>query len=336
MSIAGDPQEAEKQTAANDTGQDLVANDRAQDARTDEFGSVLREAREKAGLSVADVANALKVTEHTVDALETERYEELPPRPYIRGYVRRYARLVGLDAAMVTVGSDTVEPEPVLPAIVPRSRRASFADFARESWGLVYGSIVLVFVVLIGGALWWSWPGGNNEPAVPEAGPNTAGWDPVRTPAASPASPEVAAEVVSTVRDEPGQALDSTTALPEPSEPVAIDSPPPEVAPVESSVADADTVLAATEADGLAQPDLITFVFAGECWVEVRDRGGDLVHGDLGRDGETHTVSGRAPFSVLLGNPTVVDVTFNGERVSVDPGRPGEVARFEVGVDDGG
>ena len=331
MSDPGDAQDVQL-TVDNEAGQD----DRAQDARAEDFGSALREARQKAGLSVAEIANALKVAERTVDALEAELYEELPPRPYIRGYVRRYARLVGLDAATVRVASDTVEPAPVLPAVVPRSRRASFKDFARESWGLVYGSIVLVFVVLIGGALWWAWPGGNTEPAVPETRPNTAGWDRIRTPAASPATPEVATEVVSTVRDEPDQASDSTPAAPEPSEPVALDSPPPEVAPVEPSVADTDAVQAATEADGLAQPDLITFAFTGECWVEVRERGGDLVHNDLGRDGETVTVSGRAPFSVLLGDPTVVEVTFNGGRVALDRGRPGEVARLEVGADDDG
>ena len=332
MSDTGDTQDV-KPTVASEAGQG-AADDGAQDARGDDFGSALREAREKAGLSVAEVANALKVAERTVDALEAELYEELPPRPYIRGYVRRYARLVGLDATTVTVASDTVEPAPVLPAVVPRSRRASFKDFARESWGLVYGSIVLVFVILIGGALWWAWPGGNTEPAVPEARPNTAGWDPVRTPAASPATPEVATEVVPTVPDEPDQALDSTPAAPEPPEPVLIDSSQSDVATVEPRVVDADTVQAETDADGLAKPDLITFVFAGECWVEVRDRGGDLVHGDLGRDGETVTVSGRAPFSLLLGDPTVVDVTFNGERVTLKPGRPGEVARLEVGAED--
>ena len=60
-------------------------------------------------MSVADIADALKVTQRTVVALEAERYEELPPRPYIRGYVQRYARVVGLDAAALTVASDGVE-----------------------------------------------------------------------------------------------------------------------------------------------------------------------------------------------------------------------------------
>ena len=333
MSIAGDAHDAEKPTVVNEAGRG-PGDDGAREAHTDGFGSALREAREKAGLSVAEIANALKVTERTVDALEAELYGELPPRPYVRGYVRRYAGLVGLDATTVTVGSDG-EAEPVPPAVVPRSRWAWVNDFARESWGLVYGGIVLVFVVLIGATLWWAWLGGNAEPATPEAASDAAGADPVPGAAADAPVSEAATEEVSTLRGEPGQTLDSTPRVPEPSGPVATDPAPPEVDTVEPRVVDADIDQAAGEADGSAGPDLITFVFEGECWVEIRDRDGDLVHGDLGRDGETVTVAGRAPFSVLIGNPAVVDVTFNGERVSLAPGRPGEVARFEVGAGDG-
>ena len=328
MSVPDDAQDPAKPTG--EAGQDSAADDGTPDAQT-EFGSALREAREKAGLSLADIAGVLKVTERTVVALETERYEELPPRPYILGYVRRYARLVGLDDAALTVGPDRVEAEPVLPAVVLRSRWVSFNDFARESWGLVYGSIVLVFVILIGGALWWAWRGENAEQVVPQVAPSTAGTDSVPVVVATPPSPRVNTEVVSPVPATPDQGLDATTTAAEPPKPLAADPAPPEFAPVEPEVADADSDEAATER--LARPDLITFVFEGECWVEVRGRGGELVHGDLGRDGETVTVSGRAPFSVLLGNPNVVDVTFNGEPVSVDPGRPGEVARFQVGAD---
>ena len=344
MSATGDAQDAQKLTPGYEPGRDPIVGG-ARDVHADGFGPALREARQKAGLSVVEVANVLKVTERTVNALEAERYEDLPPRPYVRGYVRRYARLVGLDATTVAVGSDTVEAESVVPVVAPRSRWALFNDFARESWGVVYGSIVLVFVTLIGVALWWAWQGGNVEEAVPAAVPNTARADPPPTAAASPPTPEVAPEAVATEQGdpvpklesapdgqgEPAPALASTAAVPESSEPGVTVPAPAEAAAVEPGVDDAETDESATGDDALAGPDRITFVFEGDCWVEVRGLDGDLLHGDLGQDGETATVRGRAPFSVLVGNPAVVDVTFNGERVSLDPGRPGEVARFEVG-----
>ena len=164
MSEPDDVRESEN-PSADTPGQEQGTQGVAHDPPTGEFGSALREAREQAGISVADVANTLKVTERTVEALEAECYEELPPQPYIQGYVKRYARLVGLDEGTLTVGFDSDEADPVVPAVVPRSRWASFADFARRSWGVVYGSIVLVFVILIGGALWWAWSGGGAEQA---------------------------------------------------------------------------------------------------------------------------------------------------------------------------
>ncbi|MXY55957.1 MAG: helix-turn-helix domain-containing protein [Gammaproteobacteria bacterium] len=312
--------------------QELGVRALADEPRTGEFGSALREAREEAGLSVADVANTLKVTEFTVEALENERYEELPPRPYIRGYVKRYARLVGLDAGPLTVGFDTVEAEPVVRAVVPRSPWASFSDFARQSWGVVYGSIVLVFVILIGGALWWAWPGGNAEQAVPET-------DAVVDPGVADLVPDVADDplpavgapaLVSTPRVEADPAFDSTPASPATPEPVAALPLPP--GPSDTEVADSDLAAETASGDGgLAQSDVIKFVFEAECWVEVRDRDDDLVHGDLGRGGETVAVRGRAPFSILVGNAAVVDISFNGEPVAMDSTVPGEVARLVVG-----
>ena len=294
------------------------------------FGSALREARDKAGLTVADVANTLKVTVRTVEALEDERYEELPPRPYIRGYVKRYARLVGLDAGPLTVGFDTVEAEPVVPAVVPRSRWTSFSDYARQSWGVVYGSIVVVFVILIGGALWWAWPGGNAEPVVPGTEPAAApgGVDFVPAVADDPLPAVDETVVVSTPRVEPDESLDPPLVLP--ATPAAAE--PLTAGPSEPAAAVAGAAAeTATGADGMAPSDVITFVFEAECWVEVRDRDDDLVHGDLGRAGETVAVRGRAPFSVLVGNAAVVDISFNGEPVAMEPTAPGEVARVVVG-----
>ncbi|MCE2461379.1 MAG: helix-turn-helix domain-containing protein [Pseudomonadales bacterium] len=363
MSDADDAQDVEQPAVGDVPGQAAIAEDVAQGSPTDEFGPALRAAREKAGLSIANVAHALKVTEFTVDALEDERYEDLPPRPYIRGYIQRYARLVGLDAGTVMVGFDTVEAEPpVVPAVVPRSRWVLFSDFARDSWGMIYGGIVLVFVILIGGALWWAWPGGNSAQTEPvaEAAPNTAAAL-VSPDDDNRSMPDVDAAVVSTVRAERDQVFDSTPAVPRSVEPVAVDPPVPEAPATESVAVDppvpqvrtreavaiepphpeggaaepgfvgADTDGTTSEVDGLARLDVMAFVFEGECWVEVRDRDGDLVHGDLGRDGETVTVSGHAPFSVLVGNTAVVDISFNGGRVALDSTARGEVARLVVG-----
>jgi hypothetical protein len=60
-------------------------------------GRLLRNHRERRGLGSADVAQAIKVGERHVLAVEQGRFVDLPPQPYGRGLIRSYAVLLGLD-----------------------------------------------------------------------------------------------------------------------------------------------------------------------------------------------------------------------------------------------
>src|SRR5256885_7359868 len=60
-------------------------------------GTLLRAAREAAGLSQDAVAQQLKLAPRQVRAIEEDDYARLPGRTFVRGFVRNYARLVGLD-----------------------------------------------------------------------------------------------------------------------------------------------------------------------------------------------------------------------------------------------
>lgn len=63
---------------------------------TANFGTVLREARERRAISLADVARKTKLSKASLQLLEEGRLEELPPDVFVRGFIRSYARSVGL------------------------------------------------------------------------------------------------------------------------------------------------------------------------------------------------------------------------------------------------
>jgi cytoskeletal protein RodZ len=63
---------------------------------TANFGSVLREARERRAISLADVARQTKLSKASLELLEEGRLEDLPPDVFVRGFIRSYARSVGL------------------------------------------------------------------------------------------------------------------------------------------------------------------------------------------------------------------------------------------------
>jgi cytoskeleton protein RodZ len=87
-----------------------------------ELGERLRRAREAKGLSLKEAAERLALKASVLEALEACRFEALPEPPLARGYLRRYALLLGLDPEpLLALYPSTSEPPPSPPA-KPRKR----------------------------------------------------------------------------------------------------------------------------------------------------------------------------------------------------------------------
>ncbi len=62
-----------------------------------QFGDKFRKAREKKGISLDDVSNVTKISSRMLQAIEDERFEQLPGGVFNKGFIRAYARHVGLN-----------------------------------------------------------------------------------------------------------------------------------------------------------------------------------------------------------------------------------------------
>jgi cytoskeletal protein RodZ len=62
-----------------------------------DIGVALKAAREFRGLSLEDVADSTRIRRSYLAAIEEMRLEDLPSRPFTIGYVRAYAKALGLD-----------------------------------------------------------------------------------------------------------------------------------------------------------------------------------------------------------------------------------------------
>jgi len=62
------------------------------------FSDWLRAEREARGISLEDVARITKIQRRTLERLEEAAFDELPADVFVRGFIRNYARVVGLDA----------------------------------------------------------------------------------------------------------------------------------------------------------------------------------------------------------------------------------------------
>ncbi|HJX66508.1 MAG TPA: helix-turn-helix transcriptional regulator [Polyangia bacterium] len=63
---------------------------------TANFGTVLREARERRQVSLADVSRQTKVSVASLQLLEQGKLADLPHETFVRGFIRSYARTVGI------------------------------------------------------------------------------------------------------------------------------------------------------------------------------------------------------------------------------------------------
>lgn len=76
-----------------------------------DIGMALKSAREFRGLTTQDVADATRIRQSYIEAIEDLRFEDLPSRPFTIGYVRAYAGLLGLDAEAAVARFKTDAPD---------------------------------------------------------------------------------------------------------------------------------------------------------------------------------------------------------------------------------
>ena len=83
-----------------------------------ELGEMLREARERKGVSLAEAEEETRIRQRLIKALEEEDYTILPDRIYTKGLLKNYARYLGLDTSEVMrlFGEEEVTPTPIPPA----------------------------------------------------------------------------------------------------------------------------------------------------------------------------------------------------------------------------
>ena len=62
------------------------------------FGNELRQIREQADVTLADIAGETKVSVRILEALEDGQFKFLPERVFSRNFVRQYASLVGAES----------------------------------------------------------------------------------------------------------------------------------------------------------------------------------------------------------------------------------------------
>jgi len=146
-------------------------------------GGVLRSTREAHGYTLQDMADALNLTVRVVRDIEDERWERLPATTFAKGYLRAYAKLLGLDGDALIDSCEALRSPDRL--VQPASRPAlpeprGLAEWAARQPGAVLSGAVVAAVCVVLVVLYLVWPDGGAETVLPP--PAIARSEPDRRP----------------------------------------------------------------------------------------------------------------------------------------------------------
>ena len=310
-------------------------------------GQLLRQAREAAGVELSPLAMSLKVSVKKLEALEADRFDQLPDAVFVRALASSVCRVLKIDAAPVLAllpqsgvprldydesGLNTPFHTPGDVAKTPFLDRLS-RPMVLAALAVLLGALVLIFFPSTEqraeiGAIVTRAPG----PASPQAetAPETAP-EPVVVAAAAPAP--TPAKTVAPVRE-----ASPAPVVPPPVPPVKVAKAAEPVAPVaraETPVAAPAPVAAVTPETSavrkkLASSGLVIFKTSGPSWIEVTDGKGAIQLSRLVEPGEPVGASGPLPLNVTIGRADVTEVLVRGKPFPLADVTRGGVARFEV------
>lgn len=325
-------------------------------------GHLLREAREERGYSQKEVARDLHLTSKVIDALEESNFDIISSSLFARGYIRSYARHLGLDGQALVAEFDAIYGVPnqnkkPMPGVHQLGQQSKPGD----TWVKLI-SIIFVIGLVVASVLWWQHQNGGSmlqrlnkvtlsdtaaDLVVESLGEDDNSSD-MELLAANPS------EVGTTVSDDqtaateaPVQALDVAeivavkpvvTALteavsvsPEMSDVSDSSALNPEIIAV-PAVAQTEESTGAADVAALGPNEaLLMMAFDKDCWVEIKDGNGKMVLSDLYASGSTIEQVVTAPIEILLGRSSgVAQMTFNGEVIDLKPHTRKDIARLTL------
>jgi len=293
-------------------------------------GQLLRQAREQRNLSVADVALQLNLRLALVQQIEADQLDSSILITFVRGYLRAYARLVKLPEQHVLQAFEQQNGgggESAKPMRTFSNQAGRQATENRFMW-LTYAIGFILVLMLV---LWW-WqtasPGADNasQPPAAEASPGKAlvadnSSNSVNSSDSSENSENAGSTVIAS--DDMAAGSKDAAAVADRQADFVASQPLPSVS--------SEPLAAEISA---AQPDVITMNFQDNCWIDVLDADGNRIAYGTKEAGYQMTVSGKAPFIVTLGNPSVVQITLNNQPFDMSSLPAGRVAKFTLAEPD--
>lgn len=286
-------------------------------------GVFLRREREKKGLSQEQIAEMTKLRRHMVDALEREAWDKLPPPVFVKGFIRSYAKALGLDEIEVLglyEEAAALESEMAEPLPEPRETAKRFYP------------LVLFIAVLLGGVLLVLWKDFGPQEKAASTPASTLEKGTVAAPI-QPEEPAISEEPVKeTTMEEARPADESVNAT-------------PSVAPVERAPGEVQSAERSQREEGSPAEEVVSIdavsepaeaikwhvlkgIVEGRTWMSVRIDDQEAKE-YIFQPGSRPQWKARKGFHIVVGNAAGIEFEFDGQKIG-DLGELGQVVRLKL------
>lgn len=296
-------------------------------------GQLLRNAREQLGWTREQVASRIHLRLTLIAAIESDTYDKHTSHTFIRGYLRTYAKLVGIPDETILAAYDKLGLTPPdnidMQSFSRRSRQqANDSRLKVVTW--------LVILVLIALSVAWWWQSTSRRSAGDEALAATE----MSATGSTPAEPAITPpDAINTAPVEGATIAPAATDVAAPA--VVSDAPASAaVAPTDVSAAvGTATDAAVSGANGTESEEAVVdpatapqlkMSFTADCWLDVKDANGKTLFSGLKKANDELVLEGAEPLKFIIGAPMAVKLDYKGQSFDMSRYNNGRTARFSL------
>ncbi|MDM5093295.1 MULTISPECIES: RodZ domain-containing protein [Aeromonas] len=288
-------------------------------------GQLLRNAREQLGWTREQVASRIHLRLTLIAAIEADTYDKHTSHTFIRGYLRAYAKLVGIPEETILAAYDKLGLTPPdnidMQSFSRRSRQQ-----ANDSRLKVVTWLVILVLIALSIAWWWQSTArrsaGDEALAASEMGTEQTMSVASVTPAVDVADPvlPVASDAVAT------EVVVSDAAATVPAVVAATSA----ALSTEASAAEATLAPAEPAATEPGKAPQLKMSFTADCWLDVKDANGKTLFSGLKKANDELVLEGPEPLRFIVGAPMAVNLEYQGKSFDMSRYNNGRTARFSL------
>ncbi|MGL4829663.1 MAG: cytoskeleton protein RodZ [Vibrio sp.] len=318
-------------------------------------GTLLKQKREELGLTQRQVADRLRLRLSIIQSIEDNRFEDGQVATFTRGYLRSYAKAVGIRETEILCAFDDsyCQQEPVQPDMKSFSKKTKRQLHDTRIMLITW----MVFAVIIGMSTLWWWQNSQKSNLIPSQ--TVVEGEAAALETHSIDGTSIVDEEFATVPPlndlqnsaPPSEETPLLEVPPSTSQSDELTPPAPNDAEVVTEVPTSTeavvTPIAQTEAVPATQPApttptepavapveeasaLLVMNFSSDCWIQVKDASGKTLSTGVKKAGQSISLNGLRPYKVVLGAPEGVSITLASEPVDLSGYTSGKVARLTL------